>query len=64
VTGLLVTAGDTTDFAVQIGRLLLQPAFARRLGGAARKRVEEHFTRDVEIEQLTTLYESTIYSSR
>ena len=64
VTGLLVTAGDATDFAVQIGRLLVQPAFARRLGTAARKRVEKHFTRDVEIEQLTTLYESTIYSSR
>jgi glycosyltransferase involved in cell wall biosynthesis len=62
--GQLVTYEDSRDLAVQIGRVLSQPTFSHALGEAARKRVEERFTIDIQREQMTDLYESTVYSSR
>jgi glycosyltransferase involved in cell wall biosynthesis len=43
-TGLLVGEGDVAGMARRMLRLLRDPALAARLGGAARLRVERHFS--------------------
>ncbi len=43
VTGLLVPPGDPAALAAAIRRLRADPALARRLGEAGRRRVEQHF---------------------
>jgi glycosyltransferase involved in cell wall biosynthesis len=62
--GQLVTYDDYRDFSVQIGRVLSQPNFAHALGEAARQRIEQRFSLDIQREKMTDLYESTVYSSR
>jgi glycosyltransferase involved in cell wall biosynthesis len=64
VTGFMVTAGDARDLGVQIGKLLLQPAFAEQLGRTAQERARKRLSLDAQREAMTTLYEATIYASR
>ncbi len=50
-TGLLFEPGDAADMASKIARLLDDPALARRMGLAGRRRFEEEFTWQTVIEQ-------------
>jgi glycosyltransferase involved in cell wall biosynthesis len=43
VTGYVVARGDVDALADRVGRLLRDPALARRLGKAGRRHVEQHF---------------------
>ena len=63
-TGTLVTPGDSRDLAIQIGKYLLQPGWANRIGEAALRLARERFSLDRQCEAITTLYEGTIYASR
>jgi glycosyltransferase involved in cell wall biosynthesis len=63
-TGTIVTPGDSRDLAIQIGKYLLQPAWANRIGEAAQHLARERFSLDRQCEAITTLYEGTIYASR
>src|SRR5437016_13747921 len=47
VSGLLVPPGDADALAAAVGRLRDDPALARRLGGAGRRRLQEEFSWDV-----------------
>lgn len=64
VTGLLVTPGDSSDMAIQVGRLLAQPALAHRMGLAAHRHAKALFSIEAQREAMLVLYESTIYSKR
>jgi glycosyltransferase involved in cell wall biosynthesis len=64
VTGFLVTPGDSRDFAIQIGRLLSQPASAEHIGLTAHRRAKQRFSLEAQRQALTILYETTIYESR
>ncbi len=55
-TGLLVPRHDPTALAGAIGRLLDDPALAARMGAAARKRVETHFSPEASVGRLLALY--------
>ncbi len=57
-TGLLVPPRDPTALAEAIIRLAGDPALRRRLGQAARVRVEERFSIDQVIDQTLSLYRS------
>jgi len=50
-TGLLFEPGNVDDLAAKIETLLDDPALRERMGQAARKRFEQHFTWDVIIEK-------------
>jgi glycosyltransferase involved in cell wall biosynthesis len=43
INGLLVPCGDADALAAALGRVLADPALARRIGAAGRKRVEDEF---------------------
>jgi len=43
VTGYIVARDDVEAMADRVGRLLREPALARRLGNAGRRHVEQHF---------------------
>jgi alpha-maltose-1-phosphate synthase len=43
-TGLLVPAGDPGVLTAALGRVIADPGFGARLGGAGRRRVEERFS--------------------
>jgi glycosyltransferase involved in cell wall biosynthesis len=43
ITGYIVARGDVDAMADRVGRLLREPALARRLGNAGRRHVEQHF---------------------
>jgi glycosyltransferase involved in cell wall biosynthesis len=47
VTGLVVPQRDAAALAAAIGQLLDDPGLCARLGGAARRRVEQEFSREV-----------------
>ena len=55
-TGLLVPRRDPAALANAVERLLADPAFAARLGVAARHRVETRFTPDASVKRLLALY--------
>ncbi|MCC7206697.1 MAG: glycosyltransferase family 4 protein [Anaerolineae bacterium] len=64
VTGLIVTPGDVSDMAVQVGRLIQYEGLSHRLGRMARRRGMERFTIRAQADAMTTFYESTVYSTR
>jgi len=55
-TGLLAPPKDDAAFAAAIDRILMNPAWQRQLGQAARKRVETKFSWDGVAAQLSRLY--------
>jgi glycosyltransferase involved in cell wall biosynthesis len=54
--GLLVPAGDATALAMGVARLLNDPAFAARLGHAARQRIANEFSVDRMVRATEQLY--------
>jgi glycosyltransferase involved in cell wall biosynthesis len=62
-TGLLVTYDDGHDLAVQTSRLLVQPTFKKQLGDNARKRAIR-FSLETQVDNMTQLYEETVYATR
>jgi glycosyltransferase involved in cell wall biosynthesis len=63
-TALLVAPGDARDYALQITRLLTQPAFAERIGLAAATFARQHFTPKVRAAGFMTSYEQAVYRHR
>lgn len=63
-TGFLVAPSDVTAVAAAIDRVLEDRALRRRLGAAARRRVEDYFARDRYIERVLSAYRATIERSR
>jgi len=55
-SGLLVPPGDSDALAAALRRLLEDQQLRGRLGGAARARVEQHFTPQVARQQIETIY--------
>jgi D-inositol-3-phosphate glycosyltransferase len=64
VTGFLVPPRDPDALAERLRRLLAQPELRRRMGLAARRRVEDHFTWPVVAERTADLYETLLAGSR
>jgi glycosyltransferase involved in cell wall biosynthesis len=58
VNGLLIPAGDTQALAAAMRRLIDHPAFARKLGAAARATIAARFTTDRTLERLEQVYKS------
>ncbi|MFL5242849.1 MAG: glycosyltransferase [Gemmataceae bacterium] len=58
VHGLLVPPNDPTLLAGAIGQLLGEPTLAARLGGAARHRVEQHYSREAMVRRFEDFYEA------
>lgn len=59
-TGLLVPPGDPDALARAVRRLADDPALARRLGEAARRRVREKFSADAMVEGTLEVYRSVL----
>jgi colanic acid/amylovoran biosynthesis glycosyltransferase len=57
-TGILVDEGDTDAMGAAVADLLLDPSYAHRLGRAARRRVEEHYSIDLSIKRLAMILEA------
>lgn len=55
VTGLLVDSDDPAAVTDAVARLLEDPALARRLGEAGRRRVRGHFSHEAFADRLTTV---------
>jgi glycosyltransferase involved in cell wall biosynthesis len=60
VSGLLFTPGNSKDLAEKIDRLWQDDALVRRLGRAARQRVEQLYSEDAHYEKLMTTYKYAI----
>ena len=56
VTGLLATPDDRKSVAKALQRLLENSSLARRMGQAARRRVEEHFSLSRQVDRLLALW--------
>lgn len=54
-TGLLCDENDVNQMAVNMIRVLQDSALAERMGVAARRRIEEHFTMEMYIEKLQNI---------
>lgn len=63
-TALLVAPGDARDYALQITRLLTQPAFADRIGLAAATFARQNFKAEVRAASFTASYEQAVYAHR
>ncbi len=63
-TGLLVPPDDVDATAAALDRILSDAALRRRMGGAARQRVEEYFAVDKYIGRVLAAYEKAIARSR
>jgi glycosyltransferase involved in cell wall biosynthesis len=61
--GLLVPPGDAGRLAAAIGRLLRDPALARRLGEAARRRAFERYSREAMVRRFENFYEGLVRHS-
>jgi glycosyltransferase involved in cell wall biosynthesis len=59
-TGLLVPPEDPGALAAAIARLVRDPALARRLGDAARRRVEKDYTLDRMVSRMEALYDELL----
>ncbi len=59
-SGVLVPSGDTEAFARAVEKLLSEPERARRLGLAARQRVENHFAADTVARQTIERYRQVL----
>jgi glycosyltransferase involved in cell wall biosynthesis len=59
-TGLAVEIGDIAALASSIARLVQEPDTRRRMGAAARQRVEDHFLAATMVEDLMEAYERTL----
>jgi glycosyltransferase involved in cell wall biosynthesis len=64
VHGLLVPPGDALSLARAIGRLLDNPALARRLGEAARRRACERYGREAMVRRFEDFYEGLVAAAR
>jgi glycosyltransferase involved in cell wall biosynthesis len=60
VTGLLAGAGDVAEVAFRLGCLLKDPALRRRMGVAARKRAEQLFSLERQVDQLLGLWSEMV----
>jgi glycosyltransferase involved in cell wall biosynthesis len=58
VNGLLVPKGDAPALAEALDRVLGDPAYARRLGAAARETIRRRYSVDVMVERTLAVYES------
>jgi len=58
--GLLVPPANPAALAAAIGQLIDQPSLARRLGAAAQRRVEQHFSLAKMVEAHVTLFEDLL----
>ena len=56
-TGLFFPLGDTAEVARQTRRVLEDPNFAKRLGDAAQKRIQEEFSVELMVERHAQLYQ-------
>jgi len=56
VEGFLITPGDVGALAQRWSELLLDPALAERMGGAARRKVETTFSTQAVLPQLELIY--------
>lgn len=56
VTGLIVPPRDASAIAAAVGRLLLDPDLARRLGQEGRRRAREHFDISTMVQRYEMLY--------
>ncbi len=59
-SGVLVPPEDIDSLATALQRLAADPAERRRLGGAARRRVEQHFSMDSEVAAHEALYQELV----
>lgn len=59
-TGLLVPATDPTALAAALETLLTQPALARRMGEAGRRRVAAHYSITQQMQQLCAIYDEIL----
>jgi colanic acid/amylovoran biosynthesis glycosyltransferase len=60
VTGLLTQSGDGLALASALERLLREPEAAARMGTAARRRAEEHFSVRSQIDQLSEVWAGVV----
>lgn len=61
-TGLLFTPGDAEELAERVGMLLSDPARARALGVAGRRRMEERFSEARHLREMSSLYDRCLAS--
>jgi colanic acid/amylovoran biosynthesis glycosyltransferase len=59
-TGILVDEGDTDAMGAAVAELLLDPPHAERLGRAARRRVEEHYSIELATERLWAILKAAL----
>ena len=64
VNGLLVPVGDPVRLAGALRRLLRDPALGRRLGTAARQKVEQFYSREAMVRRFEAFYRELIQTSR
>jgi glycosyltransferase involved in cell wall biosynthesis len=64
LTGLVIPRRNPQALAAAINRLLDDPAYARGLGEAARRRVEAEFTVETMIDRLARVYEEALRTPR
>jgi glycosyltransferase involved in cell wall biosynthesis len=64
VTGLLVPPCDAPELAAAVGRLLGDPAMARRMGDAGRARAVARFSMPTMVSQTETLYRAFLRGDR
>jgi glycosyltransferase involved in cell wall biosynthesis len=59
-SGLLIAPSDPVGLAAAVRRLLDDVELRRRLGSAARERVQQHFLASAVADQTTRLYEELL----
>jgi glycosyltransferase involved in cell wall biosynthesis len=64
VNGLLVPVGDPVRLAGALRRLLRDPALGRRLGTAARQKVEQSYSREAMVRRFEAFYRELVHTSR